>query len=655
MTVSSITKRMRCVVLAFGCLTLSADFVRAEMINTDKNISWASRRDLTSQQFSQWFDTYRKRGLMMIDVDAYPHGSGVRYSMIWRANPDGRGWAEYRDMTSDQYNKRWREFRSKRYRPIDVETYVDRGRRKWAGIWMENKEGLAWSSHRNLDGDAYGKMFQEKSKAGFRLVDVEVYRTGNSLRYASIWVRNKDGRAWAQLRNMTRTRYQREVNERGAKGFNVVDFEAYDTPSGMRYAAIWERKPGFAWQTRTNRTAQQFWNMWRQYRDEGYRLIDFERYNTPSGRRYAGIWAENNTRLFRYARKGVLDQRVEGYRAANNLPGISVAIIRNGTMIYRRGFGDADVGRNKDAHGETVYSLASVSKVIGGTLAAKLENEGRLRSGRRFRLNLENTTRTYLNMPNHHTHTVAQLYSHLSCVAHYPSRTTPGIANQTTHYRTATAASQAIWATGLVTDTNPSNANPNQPCTIGTTYSYSTPAFTFGAAVLEQATGQTVVELLDNEIFRPHGLSSMRVQYASSRLPANGERAVPYTNSNNATNYTNSSWKVFGGGIESNVVDLARFGWKVLNTEILNEDARDNRLWTRVNLNRTHGIGWAIVNDPNGRRLAQWNGSWTGARALLRAYRDDGLIIAIASNRTNHTQQGDVGGLADALGNIVLN
>lgn len=65
------------------------------------------------------------------------------------------------------------------------------------------------------------------------------------------------------------------------------------------------------------------------------------------------------------------------------------------------------------------------------------------------------------------------------------------------------------------------------------------------------------------------------------------------------------------------------------------------------------GLGWAVVNDPSARRTAQWNGSWSGARSLLRCYRDDALVIAIMSNRTNHTVR-DVGTLANDLGDKVL-
>ena len=188
---------------------------------------------------------------------------------------------------------------------------------------------------------------------------------------------------------------------------------------------------------------------------------------------------------------------------------------------------------------------------------------------------------------------------------------------------------------------------------MGNTWSYSTPAFTFAGAVLEQATGRTISQLLQDEIATPYGLSSLRSQFASTSLVPDYDRATPYDNSNNETTYSDNSWKVLGGGIETHSVDLARFGWKVLNGEILSANARDNRLWTRVNPSRTHGLGWSVIADPSSRRIAEWNGTWTGSRALLRAYRDDGLVIAIQSNRTNHTVD-DVIILANDLGDEVL-
>lgn len=633
---------------------------QAAIVKDEKHLGWYSHRDLTSAQFSNLFSKYSRQKLMMIDVDAYPVDGKLRYSMVWRENTDGRGWYEYRDMSSAEYHNKWLEMRDKGYRPLDVENYYLDGRSFWAGIWVENVEGWGWLSKRGLTSAGHAQLFDDMSKRGYRIIDIEVNNTAKGLRYSSIWYENVDGRPWIQLRDMTRQQYQDNVDNYQPDGFMVVDYESYQVGNKQLYAAIWEQKPGFAWQVRTDRVEQQYTNLWHQYADEGYRLIDFERYDTPEGPMYGGIWAENADR-YQYSRKGQLDNAIQQYLATNNLPGISVVIIDNGDILYRRGFGFADVNDNVTAHSKTVYMAASVSKLYGGTLAAKLEDESQLNDGTVFSLDLTQPTSNYIaGLPALHTHNVDQLLSHLSCVGHYSE-----MANQTTHYNNATDAAQSIWNTPLLAG-----------CTPGNNWNYSTHAFTLVGAVLEGATGATLNELLENELFEPYGLSSTRVMYESNNLPANRLRATPYglqdsvntnvipfgdppnaiTNPNVESSYANNSWKVLGGGIETNTYDLARFGWKVLNAEILSANARDNRLWTRVNPGFTHGLSWSITGDNSGRNVAEWNGTWTGSRTFLRDYQDDDLVIAVMSNRTTHRSDlgADVTNLTNTLGNIVL-
>lgn len=600
-------------------------------LSDDMDLGWYSYRDLTSERFAELFEELSGRGLMMVDTEAYPHGNATRYAMVWTTNTDGRGWAAYRDMTSDRYGERWQEFRDRGWRPVDIEAYPTRNGLRYAGIWVENRERVRWASRRDMTGEQYGDWFREQRDAGMRLIDMEAYQTPAGLRYAAIWVHNTDNREWAQLRNMTRESYQQHLEQRSAQGFRLVDFEAWNTANGTRYGAIWERRPGNrAMQVRTDRTAQQFGDLWTQYRDEGYRLHDFERYDTPNGPRYGGIWVENDAR-FRHPRKGQIDTAVQNYRNTNDLPGISVAVIHRGTLIYRRGFGMADVGNNRPAHSGTVYNIASVAKPVGGVLAARIANRP-VRRGGTPTLDLSRTTRSYLTaMPQHHDHTVAQLLAHLGCVLHYPNsaNNTPGIANQTGHYGTQLAASQSIWDTALVSN-----------CTTGSHRNYSTHGFTFAGAVLEGVTGQALPQLLASEITTPHNLGSLRVQYASQNLLADANRAVPYRDNGTAGSYANNSWKILGGGMESDVVDLARFGEAVRAARLVNANVRDTQLWAPVRANCGNsiagacsgGLGWAL-NTVDGRRVAEHGGSASGARSHLRVYRDDELVIAVLSNR----------------------
>jgi CubicO group peptidase (beta-lactamase class C family) len=621
---------------AFVALALTVLSASAGVLNDQLGLAWASRRDLTSAQFAQRFAEYRDQGFIITDVDAYPNGSWLLYSMVWQDNTEGRGWAEWRNLTSSEYHDKWLYYRDRGYRPLDVEGYPSDNTVLYAGIWVENREGLSWYSYRNLTGSEYGTHFDDKSKRGYRLVDMEAYQTPNGLRYAAIWYENRERIGWAQYRDMDRATYQQRIDDFSAKGYRVIDFESYTVGGRQLYAAIWEANVNKrAYIVRSDRTEVEYANYWREYRDLGYRLIDFERYETPSGTRYAGVWTENAARL-RYPKRGALDKIIETYRATNDIPGISVAVVHNGSMVYRRGFGFAEIDEQKEAHGETVYLAASVSKVFGGTLAAKLEAEGQLADATPVTIDLSDPTSAYFpNLPAAHTHTVEELLSHLGCVWHYDTGPEPGNG----FYATATSAMQQIW-----------NAAPLAGCSAGVNRNYSTHGFTFVGAVLEDATGRPIDRLVKEEIAERYGLSSLRAQFETSSLPSNYERAAPYNDAGTETSYQDNSWKVLGGGLEVSAVDLALFGWKTLDGQIVDAATRDNRLWTRVLGSQPNGLAWE-VRSVGGRRVAEHGGSWTGARSHIRVYRDDGLSIAILSNRRGH----DPSALATSIGDEILN
>jgi len=635
------------------------------------NLQWASNREMSRASFDDRVASLAGRGMMAVDVEvkvASGASPGLEYALVAHENPDGRAWRLHVDLTSDQYHTLWDQYSAQGYRPLDVEGYLDDGQLRFAGIWIENVEDLEWRSIRNTTSTEYAGYFDSWRAEGYRPIDIEAYDTSSGLRFAAIWWENVDGLAWSQLRNLDRDTYQTEVDDQSANGYLMIDYERYETSDGTRYAAIWERPSSRpASQVRTNLNELGFANLWRTNRDIGYRIVDFES-DLSSPDRYGGIWYENADR-FRYARRSDLDDDITtylaGYQNDNGAveTGISVAVMLDGTTIYRRGFGNADDAAGKVAHAETVYGFASVSKVIGGTLAALLEAGTTLRDGTSYSFDMTDPTSDYLGddgMPSFHQHTLEQLVAHLGCIPHYSSRTTPGIDNQRTNFATAKDAVATIWDTGLVT----SSTQFTGGCTIGATWSYSTPAFTFLAAAMEDATGKTIMELLDEEIFDPFGLDSFRVQFAGGSQVPDYERAVHYDDDGTLVNLTgcdpgeacDNTWKVLGGGIEGNAVDLARFGWQVLDARIVDATTRDDRLWASVDDGCTagfgtcrNGIAW-FLGQSGGRTVADHGGSQAGARSFLRVYPDDGLVVAILTNENDH----DPSVLAGTIANVVL-
>lgn len=58
--------------------------------------------------------------------------------------------------------------------------------------------------------------------------------------------------------------------------------------------------------------------------------------------------------------------------SAIHVPGLSIAIVYNGTIQYTGGFGVRDIGSNDSVDADTVFRLASMSKPIASTIVAAM-------------------------------------------------------------------------------------------------------------------------------------------------------------------------------------------------------------------------------------------------------------------------------------------
>ena len=237
-------------------------------------------------------------------------------------------------------------------------------------------------------------------------------------------------------------------------------------------------------------------------------------------------------------------------------------------------------------------------------------------------------------LPSHHTHRVIDLFSHLACIPHYAG--SPEVAVR--HYPRAAHVLEQLWGTGLLSG-----------CTVGTSTRYSTHAYTYAAAVLEAATGKSSADLVREEIAGPLGLK-LRAQYGEPIPVEDGERATQYDINYQPVPMEDNSWKVLGGGMESTAVDLVRFGWAVLQGEVVSPASRDTLLWSSVAPGATFGVGWRLRSSRLG-AVAEHDGAErrNGARTYLGVYRDAGVVVAIMANRKQEHSDVTLRALADEL------
>jgi CubicO group peptidase (beta-lactamase class C family) len=554
---------------------------------------------------------------------------GQAIARIWQQVSRRTPTFEEVDLTAAVLHARDHAHRLAGHRMIELATWGSGAAQRFGGVWIEDPAGTATLLSTNLTSAEYGAEFTQYRANGFRLVDLEISRgTGGELRYATLWVRSCAGDSWREARGMSRLDFLQQIADLGALGFRVVDIETYQTSAGQRYAALWDQVADRGWEVRVELAYDAFLNAHHRFTDQGLRLVEFESYQAAGGQRYAAAWAEHAPR-YRLSVRTAIDDTLAAYRQRYQLPGLSAVIIRDGEVLYQHGIGMADVGKMKEAYSGTVYPIASITKTFAGLLATRLESRGVI--------DLTRPARDYVDsLPRNVTPTLEQLLSKTACTIHYNEGPEP----TPQYYRWRLPAVRQIQGAYML---------PN--CMPGQKYHYSTHGYTLVGAALEAVTGKDIVELLDEEIIRPMALrSAQRIQLSNPTPPPTYHVAESYRwDTLSARSVVQAredvSWKMLGGGLQMDALDLARYGWLTLSGGSVSADDRDNRLWRvlttglRLWSDSTRwapptALGWEVA-APNGRRFAEHGGTagFGVGRSHLAVYRDDNLVVAVLTNQ----------------------
>jgi Bacterial tandem repeat domain 1 len=144
--------------MALGAL-LGAGVASAQDFEDPVSIAWKFGYGLSDSAYHAVWEDYKDQGYLPIQVEM--DNGGNDYSGVWQKNTDGRGWASWRRLTSDQFRENWDEYRQKGYRPIDQSSEVIGGTLLYSLVMVENKEGLDWISNRNLTSAQFATNFAQ--------------------------------------------------------------------------------------------------------------------------------------------------------------------------------------------------------------------------------------------------------------------------------------------------------------------------------------------------------------------------------------------------------------------------------------------------------------------------------------------------------------
>jgi CubicO group peptidase (beta-lactamase class C family) len=312
-----------------------------------------------------------------------------------------------------------------------------------------------------------------------------------------------------------------------------------------------------------------------------------------------------------------VDDFIREQMRQQNIPGLSLVVVRDGKVVKAQGYGLADAEQNVSATADTVYEIGSVTKQFTATAVMMLVEENKVR--------LDDNISVYLyDIPAAwKTITVRQLMNQTSGLKEY-FLDTPEFADSLV----LIADKERILKPA---SSQPLDFKPGE----GWNYS-NTNHFLLGL-IVERASGMTYADYLKTRIFQPLGMTATRVNNRKAIVP---NRAKGYSYNwekglvENAQN-VDPSWSFSAGAIVSSVNDLAKWD-AALSTERLVGAASKKEMWTPGRLNtgvpHRYGFGW-YVDRINGHTNLSHGGDIFGFATYFSRYPDDKLSVIVSLNQ----------------------
>ena len=300
------------------------------------------------------------------------------------------------------------------------------------------------------------------------------------------------------------------------------------------------------------------------------------------------------------------DDYIKAEMRRQNIPGLSLAVLKGGKVVKAEGYGWANIKLKIAARPETVYKIASASKQFIATGIMLLIQEGRLGLGDPISKYFDGTPATWNGI------TIRHLLTHTSGLV----REAPGF----DPFKVQNDADVIKTAYPL-----PLRFAP------GEKWEYSNLGYFALAEIIRKLSGRPWTAYLGEKVFRPCGMNTTH--------PTNTKVSVP----NLALGYTDNDkllvagdWPALrpSGAFLSTVLDLAKWDAALYTDDILSASTR-RQMWTPVTLNDgriyPYGFGWMFA-DVGGHRLLHHPGGMRGFRADIARFPEDGLTIIVLMN-----------------------
>jgi D-alanyl-D-alanine carboxypeptidase len=322
----------------------------------------------------------------------------------------------------------------------------------------------------------------------------------------------------------------------------------------------------------------------------------------------------------------VIDAFVAEQMARYRIPGLSLSIVTKGEFSSARSYGLNDLEFGVKATNQTVYQIASVTKIVTSVAVMMLAEDNKLSLDARVTELLPEVPQSWSNIQVHH------LLSHTSGLPSNAKSNPRYLAEERLRRERErfidaekldyfTAAEQLSYLSEL----------PLQ-FAAGTKFSYNQPGYMLLGMIVEHLSGEPFPAFVRHRLFSPLAMSS--AQFGDSRVVIANRRQVAYTRQygprqNWLWPYSTTDYPA--AGLNITAVDMAKL-FIAINTGKLLQESTLERMWTPTQLESgktiKYALGWT-VGEIAGRKTVGHEG---GGCAWVSHLPSIGFTVIVFSN-----------------------
>jgi len=324
--------------------------------------------------------------------------------------------------------------------------------------------------------------------------------------------------------------------------------------------------------------------------------------------------------------KKEIDTYLKAEMKAQQIPGLSYAIIRNGKIIYSGAYGLANVELKAPVTMHTLFSIGSIGKTFTSSAIMLLQKEGKLSLTDPINKYFDSLPDTWKNI------TIKNLLSHTSGIKDY-AHDFPGYPFIEKDRKQEYTETQFIQMAASL----PLNFNP------GERWAYSNSNFVLLGFIIHKLSGKPLPEFMKEKIFDPLRMNETRYinvrevisNRASGYLLDDDNKLVPGL-------YVSNFFSTTGDmGIITTPVDMAKWSIALDNERILDKQTL-KQMWTPAKLNNgleviglvgnNYGLGW-FLGDHRGHTEIGHGGSFiSGYTACFLRFDELNLAVIVVCN-----------------------